>query len=581
MRRSSAVAVSVALLILSAVCSAQTLRGVISDSSGRRMPRAQVSLVGAMPHEQGLSLGSAVTGADGTFSLPMRRLPASILQPSYYLVAQSGRTAGVQPILNPEATQRIVIGPRTSISGTVTDSKGLPVPGVTFRPAVMESPAYFGRYALDYRAVEAVAPISPARTSASGAFTIDGLPSGWQLVEVFVQTPKGAVFTIQTPGAAQTVPPGSAYPPVRLVFDRLSAPVGGIDGRVVDPAGKPMRGLRVIAARLAAEGSSVTAPESRATTSQDGGFSFHGLLPGIYAVSVFESPKPVVPVTDVQVRADRTQSVTLRAVAGSTVEGRIVDGGTAKPVSGVVVGIPGTKAVTTGPDGRFSVAALPGPGVILALPSSPRYAAGQQELDVPANTRIGGITMKLRRNGVVAGRVLSPAAEGVDGALIRVMLADRPYGLVQADSRGRYRTGLSPETIGGLTVAGLVASDPQAKSGAIGAVRLQGVRDYKADIPLKPGASLDGTVTDVRGAAIPGARILPMLRYGRYSVPAFHAETWTSSSGRFLLTGLIPNAKYTLEITAPGYSPLRIDQQHMPSLTSGHTTSAVFKTQRP
>src|SRR5690242_3313779 len=65
-------------------------------------------------------------------------------------------------------------------------------------------------------------------------------------------------------------------------------------------------------------------------------------------------------------------------------------------------------------------------------------------------------------------------------------------------------------------------------------------------------ASLNGTVTDVSGAVIPGAKVA-------VEAPAtgFHRQTLTKSDGSYSLPGL-PIGSYHITVAAPGFDTLEV-----------------------
>lgn len=546
-------------------CADHVIKGVVIDGSGSAVSGAQITLLRGSRNEFCVPIGRGTAGPDGAFSISYKEPALSSMQTSMYLAGVKGELLGIESIRNPGATQRIALRPRTSISGTVTGSGG-PVKGASVKPLYFIRDGFFGQHQIDFKRVEPAVRIRPAVTDMQGRFTLTGLPSGWNVC-VRISGSQAAAEYIVAEGAKDVA--------VTLKEQNAVPSSGRIKGRLLDSStGKPVPGVKVMAvnAEVAAG-----VPVSMLTR-DDGTFEFNGVTPGMYAVWVMEASKPVQPQMDIQVAENETAEVTLHAVQGTLVQGRVVDSRTGKGVAGVVVASPASKPVSTGRDGAFSIRVLPGPGMLTVVDMTGGYADLNHELEVPEKGGIKGLTLKLLPATRVYGRVTDSSGKTVDGALIRVFYPNMPGDVTQADSLGNYSSTLmyGEPGQGSYFVAAL---DAVTGSGAVKAFNPQPEKSVQVDLEIGPSATLNGAVKDSSGKPVPNASVLPMLVTGRYRVYSLHNRASTDESGKFTVRSLVADADYALRIDAEGYGQLTVEKDKLPELKAGEISSAEFTLQ--
>jgi hypothetical protein len=527
----------VLLLLLSSVVFAnQPVHGTIANQAGKPVSDVQVILLRSYPEEVGVEIGRAVTGESGAFTVSFEEPPLSSLPASMHLVASLMDTLGVRAISNPRINQQITLRPKVSISGVVTDDKGRPISGASVTPELLSQPAYFGIEELRYARIQPALGISPAVADSNGEFRITGLPSGW---DVSLRARKDG-YEDGVGSGTITLKPGKPS-------------LGWIMGKV---SGLAVAGVRVTAART----DSQDGAHWTALTKSDGSFEFDSLPSGTYSLFVLEADQPVEPVGEIKVNANHSSHVTLRAVEGTLVHGRVVDRVTGEGIAGVMVISPGSRPVLSNPDGSFSIRMLPGPGILSVVGRSQGYESLEHEMDVPDTGEVTGIKLLLWHAVKVAGQVFE-SGKPVEGALIRLITENGPIGLAESDPDGAYSFVLEglPKSVY------LVAYNPLTGRAALSSI---------ADITLQPPATLAGTVKDSAGKPIPNASVLPVLQVGRIKMHALHNRAVSDSKGEFSITGLIPDATYTFRIEAEGFQPATVSLDA--ELASGRTASQIL-----
>ncbi len=198
-----------------------------------------------------------------------------------------------------------------------------------------------------------------------------------------------------------------------------------VRGTVVDPAGAPLPGARVLLVTPEGHAETLTGPEGR--------FRFSGVEPGRYDLGVAAAGFPIAAERGLSVRGP----VTLEPLAlgpGIEVTGEIEDA-TGAPVAGVWVRVshdssvpyflariddPPAPRARTGIDGRFRLRGLRAESdVTLGVEIGGVMIYSLHRLRVPATSDpfdVGALTLGTGRS--VSGRVVDPAGEPIPGARI-------------------------------------------------------------------------------------------------------------------------------------------------------------------
>lgn len=205
-------------------------------------------------------------------------------------------------------------------------------------------------------------------------------------------------------------------------------------GRVVDPAGFPVRGARVVI------GGATTAKGREAKTDDNGLFAIAKVAAGRYPVTV---EHPGYPTQKRTLVADKDSDIKLPF--GGGIEGTIRDGHTA-------AGLPGAQVLGRGPNGaRFDTSAQQD-GALSMVPLAagtwrltvkvPGYVTARKRVAVGRGDKPGAVTVRdllieLRRGAIIGGTVRDADGERVRAATVWV--AGRPQHKATTDEHGRFR----------------------------------------------------------------------------------------------------------------------------------------------
>jgi hypothetical protein len=301
----------------------------------------------------------------------------------------------------------------------------------------------------------------------------------------------------------------------------LPAAVGTavVQGRVVDPEGRPIAGARVVA---------VTAPEPRAAASsqpstRDGGRDGGEL--GVYAGPL---PFPDEIAAPASGPASGPAAGT-RAPASAPAEDREV----------------GNVASAT--DGTFVMAGLPATRLVLRVTHGQHPCGQHLPVSLEGGGERSGLQITLARGVTVTGRVTDARGNAVGRAVVAPEFADSVG--AQSDAAGSYRFG---------PVCGrvrLVASAPGLRSQARQVEPAATDREVSLDFRLERDAeSLRGRVVDHRDRPVGGVSVTA-TGTGEGRPPAVAVS---GPRGEFVLGGLGPGP-YRLETRHESYPALRRD----------------------
>jgi len=333
-------------------------------------------------------------------------------------------------------------------------------------------------------------------------------------------------------------------------------------GRVVDPQGKPVSGVRV---RVVKNGSPIMAD-----TDAQGRFRLIDLLPNsrltLRVATAGLVASPVVEVSD-----KPPEELEIKLLPFATLRGRVVDS-EGKPVAGrkvrlveVANGVGGTaKRRVTGEDGRYRFAAVPGTTVFISAstvggwePRSPTIVvAGGGERHV-ADIVVGPSSAT-----TIAGRVMTPDGRPVRGARVKLRAGGLPLDTI-ADSHGRFtfekveprgnRVWLVATNAEG-TLAGQTIFPPGQVPGQL-------------ELRVTRAATVAGRVVDHTGEPIPGAQVGVFVQISKRSSAAV-AHARTDAQGRYCIKGLVPHHRSRVMGYGRGYTGAH--SKHRP-LEAGRT----------
>jgi protocatechuate 3,4-dioxygenase beta subunit len=428
------------------------------------------------------------------------------------------------------------------------------------------------------------------KTGADGSFRLPGLPretratlrfsaDRFLLKELYAATtdrPQPNVVVDKDSGAPQPVHTGRFT--VRL------EPGHRIHGRVVfEDTGQPVRGAGV--AFL------ISPPQQ--TADSHGAFFLNHLPAGKCHFGVYppDGTDYLGVQAQVDVPADKWEiEHTVRLPRGARVAGRVVDEEAGTGIAGAPVqywpvrdqakSLPYPWTTQTQTDGTFRLAVPSGKGRLVLVGVVPGYLthdyAGSlsdvdsrwvREIDATRNRPITDVRFTLSRGRVVTGWVLAP-----DGKPVKAEITSQDH----LPSNGYRDLNGSTDAEGKFTLSGLkskqtyelVFTNRQRKLAAkVVAAPSEDRKPAALEIQLKPMAAVRGRVVDENHHPIP--RALARLRRWQGT----HGEETgdvvrTDAAGQFTFDTLVPDASYSVEATAEGYSSGRDPSSYSPPFTA-------------
>ena len=470
--------------------------------------------------------------------------------------------AEVQPPPGAAGDLKIVLTPGGAVVGRLAGPAGELVPGGRVR--VLSVPDTQGR-AYRYAGGELVADAG-STAGDDGRFTIRNVAPG--RYELLADHPDYAT---------RLLPPFEVAEGETVDVGTIELAEGGrLAGRVVDPAGQPLEGVRLEAA-----------PDSlgrwvggflfsaHATSDVDGHFELGGLPAGEpLRLTAHHSSYPVAKETGIVLPREEPIVVELRR--GARVFGRVL-GPRGEPIEGAMVSadirVPypdgsgstsaGTGSDRTDADGGFEIEGL-GEGLLHLTARADGYPAREVEgVTVGGDGHIGPIEIHLDVGAEVSGRVLAPDGSPVPGASVSVHTGSTPVDLgidrpsllarpdrpvppssayARSDARGEFLvsgTALGPATI--------KAEHDRLGDVAAELVIAPGVNAI--DLVLDPRGRVEGRVVDAERTPVAGAEV----ELARASDGGFgnRRTERTDPEGRFLFRWLT-SGDYLLGASAPG-----------------------------
>jgi RNA polymerase sigma factor (sigma-70 family) len=588
----------------------------------------------------------ATTGSDGRFHFTARR--GELGQGAVLAALAAGRAPDwVELAAAPSNDITLRLAPDDMpIEGRVLDLEGQPVQGVTATVLRVEKwddkngPMLLGPnfYAMNggkmMVALEAPPPDGSAppvhlsaevlgvptrvTTGADGRFRLTGLGRD-RLVRLRLAGPgiETAYASVRTRPAPAVLAKGERVH--YATFDHVAGPCRPILGTVREKStGRPLAGVTVGTGIGFGDGRGSTA---RATTDAQGRYRLDGVgkaqqrqyvmagaVPYFGTIRVVEETAGLEPLT-----------VDFELQRGVVMQGRLTDRATGHPVRGLVsyyalgdnphvrdfkdVGLPqfivdGRGEV--GPDGSFTVVALPGPGLLCVWADDDRYPRAEianwdgaplKTVPIPVQPQMfhaivpinpsekesasRTCAIALEPGRTVTGTVVGPDDQPLTGV--------RVAGLTAVLPAAHYRTRLSEQPssrtllTSTFTASGLSPRQPRVLVLVHPEKGLGKVQQFRGDetgpvaVRLEPLGALAGRILDAEGQPWVGLtltahlsmspadfRTLPYEALGRTGLfrpgktELFTAAAVTDAEGRFRVAGLLPSLKYALQPQARG-----------------------------
>ncbi len=453
------------------------------------------------------------------------------------------------------------------LAGTVVDRLDRPVVGAHLR---ME---------LDCHSLENKHRInSPGNwltveTDGDGRFCFENIPPDGS-ADFLVSAPgKANVYTFMESDSM----PGFRYAAGRSDIRIVLHDEAKIRGRVLDPAGKPVAGIRLLARSNKGVASYYSA--NRAVSGEDGRFLFENVAADTYSLQVVvqEDRRADWVGRDVKVIAKEGQTsdgVIVRVSKGGLVEVNVLDAATFQPAENVLVSITKksvyskhpcfTQSMRTDRNGKALIRAPLGQCDITA--GYGEYSQYNNKIVVKHTPTKGKIL--LEHCPEITGTVRDMTGRAVSGALVTII---PPGDTVRTDANGKFH-------INWLVVsekANLLVRDEQRNLAGFSEIK---DRNRPVNIVLKPALTLAGCITDPNGRPIPVARIQLVALLLNWQVRVGN-ELMTDTKGHFEISAVPPFLKadtYRIKVNAAGYCPARINRISLSEASSNHVDLSRF-----
>lgn len=374
----------------------------------------------------------------------------------------------------------------------------------------------------------------PAGAIASLSFTVSG---------VFTTSPSGTRLLNTATASGVDSYSGGTLTPVSDTLDITVSPAGSIAGVVLDQSTNlPVAGAQVELYDLTPVQIGTT------TTNVDGAYSFTGLAPGVYSVSVTASTyDPKIQFVTL-LAGQTTRADILLPQSPGQVTGTVTDA-TLSPIAGAIVKLINTSGVTvnqavTGAGGVYQFVNVV-PGAYTIAVSADTYQPATAAISViRAQTTTQNVVLQTAL-AQLSGQVTGPGNVPIPGALVEVL-----------NQAGILLTETTTDGAGAYVLNKLAQGVYQIRVSAAGySTQLAGISLQPGDVKVlnfsltAAFGTVSGTISDAQtGDDIPGASIKVLTRDG---LPV--AETTTDANGDYSLSLLGPTT-YVLSVAAEGYA---------------------------
>jgi hypothetical protein len=509
------------------------IRGTITDAAGGQ------PLSGVTVTVTGSFSGSAVTGEEGSFEfseIPPGNVELTASKPGYHEVTGAGTiVAGGMLYFSPQMT----IVPPQPTTGTVTGkivdaSTGQPLSGVS---VVVESDMAIH-----------------SETDATGSFMLSDIPAGLQSISF-------SLLGYSAVSAKMEIAAG-------FVIDLGTLPLSPnpttsvLKGSITDAeSGQP-----IVGATISFSGSS----DGSAVTELDGTFLVPEVAPGEISITV--SKAGYYPMAgDVTVISGSVLFLQLQLAAippqstTGTIMGRIVDGTTSEPLSGVAVILKSDPSIASMTDaaGGFVLADIP-PGNQAFEFSMSGYATSTATVEIAAGYIVNLGTLPLFSNpttGMIKGRITEAAGgQPLSGVTVTVT----------GSFSGNFVTGVDGSfVLDGITPGSVTITASKAGYYSVagtGTVTAGAVLFFDPRLTISPPKSSTGALTGkvldaMTNKPIPGAMIT--IEGG--------SSASTDEQGIYLIDNIAPGAYYII-ISAVDHVTVHYTMMVMEGVTTNMQT---------
>ena len=430
--------------------------------------------------------------------------------------------------VRPGESVELFLLPGATVSGTVRDEAGRPVPKAAVR-AIGDVPSAF---------------FPPAeRTDTAGRFAFAGLAAGRYVLVAREGSRAPALETV----SVETGADASA--------DLTLGDGGFVTGRLVDGSEKPLAGRVRVTGVAGQPLHPLLYDMLQVDAGADGRFALGPAPTGDMQVEASApglSPRTLDATLDGRLRTADLGDVVLEA--GLAVRGFVRDragagiGGAALMGFNRSGGFGRPAEATTGEDGAFVLAGLK-PGNVVLNARAPGYARAQQTAAAGAED----VELVLDSGGTITGTVVDGRGQGVEGASVTARTgADENDGWAMATAdEGGGRFTLHDVRPGVYVLEGRA---PGHGNGTASGVRVAAGRAVEAGpLRLRTGGTVRGTVVDATGEPVPGASV----RVETGTPRGLDTTVQTDGAGAFEIGGT-PTGRFNVSARHPAFAPARV-----------------------
>jgi len=530
----------------------------VVDINGRPVVGAELAILEVIYDWAGGQLSRPLiekktTGTDGTTVLNLdfsRHTGACIVARKKSLAVTWDRLDdSALPVDGSELT--MLLDKACVLAGNVVDELGKPVAGARVRAELDSS------YLDNEHRISAPEDWFTVETDDKGRFRFGNIPPDGSADFLVTSPGKANVYTFM----ASDSMPGYRYAAGRTDIRIVLPDEAKIQGRVVDPAGNPVAGVRLLA--RPDKGVANYYCTNRTVSGEDGRFLFEGVPDDTYSLQVVAPRDTMAEWVGRDVKAvakagQTTDDIIVRVSKGGLVEVLVLNAATNRPVEDVYVSLQQNagfgkhpcfyQGIRTDRNGRALIRAPLGQSNVMA--GGGEYSRFDDTVVV--KRRPSQMRILLYRNPEFSGTVRDQSGRAVSDATVAVV----PPGYVATRTGANGKFHISWRVVS--KQAYLFARDARRNLGA--AIEIKD-RTRPMNIVLKPALVLAGRITDPKGLPIPVARIQFVARLGGW-LAYIGEEIITDTEGRYEIPAVPPQQKddiYHINVNAAGYCPLRFE----------------------
>jgi protocatechuate 3,4-dioxygenase beta subunit len=555
-----------------------TFRGKVVDINGQPAAGAMVRLYEGEYNKlaQGESFevkSEQSTKEDGAFSFSMDKDSAA-RQVNVLIAEKKGFASGWRlwfPGENQEAT--VTLGEPNELTGTVVDTNGLPITDAEVGIfALVQSGAEKNNYLSSL-----IGPnFLKTRTDEGGRFVFKKIPNGARAEFVVKKAGRATITTFQSQNYEQ-LKYTTGQADIKIVLPVESV----IEGKVVEKeTGKGVAGIKVT---LDPRSSVFFRMLKPVESGKDGAFRMDGLSAGkmtlLAGVLADKSKEWVAESVEVTTEEGKTVSgIEIKVSKGGLLEVVVTEAGTKKVITGAQISVRGSGerryfGAQSDSNGLAQIRLTPGEYMIEGAYHKD-YSRERTPITVTLEEgKTAKVDFEMNPMPKIRGVVRDSSGKPVEGAECRIypMMNNN---IVKTDANGRFETAFNKQSWGNqdITFYAVVLAKRENLAWA-GPVEEE---VNQMEIKLLPALVYTGKVVDANGAAIAGAKVTLMARFGNYGSSISDEKIISDKEGRFELKCIPEGLNCSVSAQASGYSKEQVEAE-ADNIEDGRADLGEFK----